>query len=61
MKMGAQNQKGYYRIRVTNWREYGMYSIYAIQGAKRWLPERPGHVDFEGGHVDFKFTCPMGM
>ena len=31
------------------------------QGAKRWLPERPGHVDFGGGHVDFKFTCPMGM
>ncbi len=32
-----------------------------MQGVKRWLPERLGHVDFGGGHVDVKFICPMGI
>ena len=30
-----------------------------LQGERRWPPDSLGHVNFWGGHVAFKFTCPM--
>ena len=39
---------------------YILVKILYSQGEKRCVSDSLGHVDFQGGHVDFKFTGTMG-